>query len=194
VLAAAFLTACGGGDGGSWTDVLAIKQECRQLEEQGYTVQAEMLSDGKVTLEEYREAWDLYRECLEDNGLVIQGPWTSPLDGITIFHAVDYNALADGVGEQLGDECYNRYWMPLGADYVITHPGSMEPAMLEAMADCMAKKGYEVTGDEQLLKDFGGPKPFEDGALTERGAAAGQCVEAGMNRLHPEIEGYGWGY
>ncbi|MDR1394245.1 MAG: hypothetical protein LBJ62_09840 [Bifidobacteriaceae bacterium] len=154
--------------------------EKRELEKQGYTEQAEMLEDGQVTDEEFREAFDLMAECLVAADVEILGPWVNPVDGVRLdFSAVFDDGVDHETARETVQSCWLPYWDSVSAWYVDTHPHVMDPPLRELVAECLEEKGYVLTGDEMSVEDFAGPDRRKD--PVGRPSATKSCVTDVIN-------------
>jgi hypothetical protein len=192
-LLAAVAVVCGsgctvGGGDGSVVTATAIKADARDLKKNGYAEQAAMLEDGDITAQEYQEAFDLLRACIDNVGAEMEGPWTNPVDGISLSFTILYD-LDMKRGEELTTACQERYFTTLDGDYLELHPGQMDPLLREAVSECMVGKGFESSGDELTVQDFAGEGSVTDGKLTPRGEALTECVRSECDRLFPRVGG-----
>ncbi|MDR0366221.1 MAG: hypothetical protein LBH68_05285 [Bifidobacteriaceae bacterium] len=172
-----------------------IRSDARELKRQGYTEQAAMLEDGEITAEEYQEAFDLFRSCLEEVGEgIAAGPYVNPLDGLTYEFMIDPGNVVDPI-EQGKNEiaCEDRYFDPLDYDYGHSHEPQMDPVLHEALRECLADKGFETSGEEKSVRDFVGGDAAEVGSDLDN--AVTECIRSEVERLYPDREvvgGYGW--
>ncbi|MDR1189624.1 MAG: hypothetical protein LBK95_19595 [Bifidobacteriaceae bacterium] len=182
------------GDSAQVTSAVIIA-DARDLEKNGYAEQAAMLQDGVITAREYQDAFDLMRKCVEDLGMVVDGPYTNRVDSFSLSFS-----FGPGGGEDAEwkdgdtakiDECEDRYWIPLDVDYEGSHVGRMDPLLREAMAECLPREGFKVSGDELTLQDFVGEQGVTDEGLTPRAEAVAECVRTEGMRLYPEQGGAG---
>lgn len=182
---------CSPGEGMTVSSAM-IRADARDLRQRGFTEQADMLADGEVTAREYQDAFDSMRRCVEEAGLRMTGPYIDPLDGFSF----DFT-FRPGGGEgavwkdgdiEIIDECEDRYFVPLGADYEGSHVGQLDPVLREAVAECMGREGFELSGEERTVQDFVGESGFEDDGLTGRADAATACFHSQMMRLYSDRE------
>jgi hypothetical protein len=146
-----------------------------------------------VTDEEYQEAFDLLRRCVEDQGAEIEDSARDVIDGFGRDAVVswDTNEIKEEQKaiEEAVDDCQERYWLTLDADYRESRVPQMDPALREAVAKCAESKDFEMTGSEVSLQDLIGEVGVVDGEDTPRAAAVVDCVHTEADRLYPD----GWG-
>lgn len=78
--------------------------------------------------------------------------------------------------------CLREYWIPLSGAYIGSHPKVMNEPLRVASINCMRKKGYTMTGEEQSYGDMAGneAKQQDDAA---------QCASSAAHRLYPNLTG-----
>jgi hypothetical protein len=162
-------------DGAGSVTPAMIKADARDLEKEGYSEQAEMLSDGVVTAREYADAFDLLRTCVEANDGKVVDLQVNPVDGISLSFAFE-TADLPGIDKAL-DDCQFRYWTTLEMDYRESHLNKMDPLLRDAVSECMKERGIESTGEEDTVQDFAGEAGLVDGVMTPRAQAASDCIQ-----------------
>ncbi|MDR1189627.1 MAG: hypothetical protein LBK95_19610 [Bifidobacteriaceae bacterium] len=200
-LVVAGVPSCGqsGEDGVEVTSAM-IKSDARQLEGQGYTEQAALMADGEITADEYQDAFDQLRGCLDGIGMTITvGPYVSPVDGLTLEFMMgppDPNAEMTMTDSQHVTECDERHFATLNHDYSHSREPQMDPALHSAVRDCLADKGFETSGTEKTVEDFVGEAAQVDPAGSDRDDAVSDCMRSEMERLYSDREivggGFGW--
>ncbi|MDR1386692.1 MAG: hypothetical protein LBJ44_03695 [Propionibacteriaceae bacterium] len=165
-----------------------IRMLSQELAEKGYVESAQLLSDGVVSAGEQRAAFDLYRQCLTDAGLTVDGPYDSPIDGLALEHLVSSNGLSFDFFNNTHAACQERYFVDVALVYRETHQARMEPALVEATIRCMADAGVEPAGPATSLAELVGPGGVDsNGVASRRLTVAMDCVRETAHAMYPEL-------
>lgn len=192
------LSGCGQGGGDDRVSSAQIKEHARELEERGYPEQAAMMADGEITAEEFQDAFDLFRKCLENAGEgIAAGPYTSPVDGLSLDYLIDPGEIEDPIAQgEIEIGCDDKYLQLLEPDYVYSHEPKMDPALHSALRECLAEKGFETSGEEKSVRDFVGEAAVDDPAGTDRDDVVVDCAHRELDRLYSDRQivgtGLGW--
>lgn len=159
--------------------MLAVAETARS---EGAAFQARLLEDGVVDDADREDAFQAFRTCATDGGLVVSDPTLSPIDGLTYFYSVDAGQLAAGAANRVQASCFDSNFSYVSAYYVGTHEPVMDGAVMAMSAQCMNDADEETRGDESNLLQL-----VNDPADTERVTIATDCVSDAVRELHPEI-------
>jgi hypothetical protein len=177
------LTACGGSQDPATSGVPAdaravILAAHSSAEESGHSEQAEIFSDGIVSEDEYRGAFRMLQACYAEIGVTASEPIVSPVDGHTLVFNTDLGGLSEEAALPPLYTCDERFWMLVDAVYSYSNPQVMEPALLQAVKECIRVDGGDPPEDAKSvpeLVDGDNPGPVDT------------CVHTQMAKLYPEI-------
>lgn len=144
---------------------------------------ADAMSDGELTEDEYYDAARRFQTCYSDAGVVIEGPVLSPVDSLTLEWVYPDTYDLDENGEAAVEQC-NSQWIPVAAAYSATHDSVMDQALRVSVITCMQENGYEMAGDESSVVDFVG-EPEADGG--QQRTQAEHCIIDGARVLFPDL-------
>jgi hypothetical protein len=163
--------------------IIGRSQELNSL---GFVEQAAALSDGEVSEQEYRSAFDDLGYCLARDGITVTEPQVSPIDNLRLVFSYSLNGVDGARAAEIQATCEERYWSDISAFYVGTHPKVLDPKLVTAVTACLNESGIETRGDETAFRDLAGSDPVSSkGTLSERAAVASTCLEEAVNYLFP---------
>ncbi len=136
--------------------------------------------DGKVTLQEYQEAYGLFLKCTEEAG--VAASWNEvgrdEVTGVITYTITDYE---EGLPGSRTSECYERWWRDTEAAFQTSDPAVLagEPAEQmrffdENLRPCLEHIGVAVPDDLEYQDENWGP--LMDEAV--RAINDGRCVGA----------------
>lgn len=160
------------------SQVMKIAEEAKAS---GSTEQANALSDGDVTSEEYLAAFQSLRDCVESRGYVVEGPETSPLTGSTIEFAYEAGGLDMTKALQHYEDCEAEHWSYIGGVYSSTVAQKTEPTLLAEIVSCLEIEGIAADPDAQLYVDL---VSTDDSEAT---SALIKCAQERTWRLYPDL-------
>lgn len=157
----------------------AIKELARQAEEAGNVEQAEALTDGVVSFDEYEAAFGQVAKCLSKAGISVTAPLMSPITGDRYEFSMEFGTLDQSVAVAESDRCNAEHFMAVSQAYAFSTPDVMEVPLRQPTADCLRELGVEATGEEANAKAFAdlpNAKPEDVSA----------CIVAAAQDLYPE--------
>lgn len=187
IAAVALLASCSSNnDGHAAIDPqVAVAEAEAQLRAIGAAENAELLTDGEISTDDYYAAARRYQSCLRILGIEILGPQISPVDNITLEWLYPETMPS---GEDLAakvDIC-NSHWSPMVIAYQMTHDSVMDEALREYVAGCLLAIGYETDSAGRNVREIVGPG---DDTLESRLGDVEGCIIQGAEELYPELYG-----
>ncbi|MDR1394244.1 MAG: hypothetical protein LBJ62_09835 [Bifidobacteriaceae bacterium] len=169
-------------DGSSWTEQWGVQSRARSLRVAGYTEQAAFLADGKVTAAELEGAYRLFVACMEEGGLIIKVHGVNPVDGFDIRYESTGERFPVADPRMMSWSCEQRYSREALSVYRETQPKVMAPELRQAVAQCLAGRGFQITGKETNADDFATVDGYKSPA---RLLVVEECVIPEVRRLYP---------
>lgn len=182
VLAVAMLTGCSASDSDSDSrpSLLQIAESAR---DQGHDWQAELLSDGDITLAEFDEGHRRTLACLEAAGIDFTEPQRNIPDGYQWIYDMTWPTLDDAAGQRVVEGCVDEHQADLALAMSAWGDWVTEPALLAATVECVSRSGFDGGPSITNLRDLW-LAGASDG-LTRQTVAT--CAQTQMERLHPGI-------
>ena len=184
VLIAAGLTACSGGQApagaGGKLDSEQIKSLAKDEAEAGHAEQAGILEDGVVTTDELDQAFQLVRQCYESHGYTVNGPTINPIDGFSYSYSINAAGYEENsVWENL-EACETKYWRSVNRAYGSAQEAVMDPPLLSAARECLAKENQDVNESARNLADI-----IKSNGVDQETAL--NCVSDAAVELYPDL-------
>ncbi|UJP09311.1 hypothetical protein L2X99_12820 [Microbacterium sp. KUDC0406] len=186
-VAAVALSSCVADTGSPQDDVPFTSEKIKAIsdyqDKQGNREQAEILSDGEITEDEYWQALTALRECVESKGYGFSEPVLSPVTGITYEFVYYGNGRAED--QVLSDTaaCESKYWEPTSSAFQSTHEQVMDRALRTAVLSCLDHGGHPGVADGRNLAEI---SPVIDDDFSTREAAR-ECTSAEAQKLYPNL-------
>lgn len=181
------LTACSGGSSDPGAVVQSLAAEAKAA---GSDENAALLEDGKVSEDELYDAARRYQSCVRDLGVELPEPVMSPVDSVTLMWDELATVELGGEAAEQATQCRQQY-EPVSGAFVVTHKSVMDPALVDAVSDCMVSAGFEVPPDASSVADFVGGEGEDDSG---RVSQAEKCTVYNAMRLFPEQPGVTFRY
>ncbi len=188
-LVLAFAMASASGAGCSTTGSAAegppsLEQIADTARSRGHEWQADILSDGDITLAEYDEAHRRNLACLESAGLVTSEPQRNLPDGFRWLYDVFWEGMDDEDGQGAMRMCGDTHMHEVELAMSTWGAWDTGPALLAEIASCVASRGIDVSEDARNYRDAW--LSATDQGLTQQ--AVGSCVDSAMQKLHPGVD------
>lgn len=133
----------------------AMQTYLREARAKGFTGQASILADGKVTQSEYHRAVEAGIRCMTDAGVKISSLDVNPLDGLTMDYVVFPNGVAaESHGGRISDRCQTREYLLVQQGFVDTHRPRMDPRIRADLVACLRSRAIRVAGRPQSPDEF----------------------------------------
>ncbi|NHT17269.1 hypothetical protein [Cellulomonas sp. IC4_254] len=153
--------------------------------ENGWESQSVLLADGIVTSADYDQAISNTRVCAEHRANGITEPRLSPIDNLTREFGFPVGAMAEEAVWAASDECLQQHLWTVEAAYISTHEAVMDDDIRVASLQCMAERGFVMTGDIRSARDMAVRIPHEsEPELTD-------CITQAALRLRPDLDSIG---
>lgn len=181
------LAGCSSSDDGS-NERPSLDQIAADAKARGHEWQAEVLSDGDITLAEYDEAHRRTLQCLDAAGIQYSEPERSIINGYDWLFDMYWPSMDDSEGQQVSSACSEENKHEVELAMSAWGDWETDPALLADVLDCVSSKGFEVDRTVKTLRDvwlYG-----SDQGLSKETVAG--CARIGMQRLYPGV-GYGLG-
>lgn len=118
---------------------------------EGLIEQHSILKDGEVNARDYKDATNQVFGCYNAAGWEPQGPWLSPIDGLTYFIDVDIPENIEVYASPTGVACTEAFLKYVHPNYLEQNTHVMEPELLAAVHEDLAAQGIETSPDDTNL-------------------------------------------
>lgn len=185
---AACTTASSSNSGNDVFSFTSVDNAYSYAQSKGYKQAAALLSDGNVTLDEYRTAEATYRQCLERQGYQFGAVATDPVGGLRLVYLSGgtYQGPKGKADNVAINKCQDAY-DPVEQSYTLTRPQQMNPQLLAAVKQCLKQSGVSYPASATNVKMLAGGASSPPASITT-------CVVMQSERLFPELPGVAIGY
>lgn len=163
-------------------DSETVSNLASSLRSSGSESQALALDDGVVNAEEYQALFEELRGCIEGKGYGLEGPYTSPLTGVTLEFAYRDNGRAQDVAMPDYEKCETAYWLPAASVYSATAPQRMDGAFKAGLIKCMSDADESASTDAITFTELVGSN-----ASSARIETASDCAREVAFLQNPEL-------
>lgn len=165
-----------------------IREYAAQERDAGHTEQAGILDDGKVTSDEYSNAFGLLADCLSAKGLLVSEPAMDPVSNVRYAFSYDYNGINQVEALRVIDSCEAVFWTSVSVAFSLSREERMDPALADYAAGCLRDRGYAPAEGSSSVRDL----------VHELGDDASddvvECVHRGVLELFPDLPSVAIGY
>jgi hypothetical protein len=154
----------------------------------GHNEQAQLMEDGKVTLEDYSSAFDLLSQCLSSDGVKTTDPVTDPVSGDRFAFSYDFAGIKPDVAIRAIDNCEASYWKSVSLAYSSGVSQRMDPRIAAATTTCLQEKGLPVPPSANSVPDFAGVLDKDDIEVMK------MCIQDSVAEFFPELTSFTIGY
>lgn len=160
-----------------------VEDALSQAEDGGLESQVSLLSDGAVTLDDYKKSVENYIVCVTEQGFEVDGPMLNPADNQLLLMQVYDGETTNEASANADTNCRAKHVDLVERAYrTLTEP-RMDPALVQETYRCLDNANLEYTGDESKFEDFF-PVGAED---PDRLQAVSTCVSESLFKNYPDI-------